>query len=800
MIDRRFLLCYNKPYKSIKYLGFGMQTNQSYEYNEHGLSQQEVISRTKSGKTNAITDENTRTTSDIIRDNVFTYFNFIFAILAVLLIIARSFKSLTFLPVIIINTVIGIIQQLRSKKILDKLSVLSKATYYVIRDGKQQKVSVDNLVLDDRIILKEGQQIPADAKVVSGRIFANESLLTGESDEIEKIKDSELKSGSFVVSGVCVAVLTAVGNNSYAAKLTAKAKSVKERQSELIKNIELIIKIAGIVIIPIGIALFYQAVAINHKTFSEAVVASVGALIGMIPEGLYLLVTVALALSSIRLARQKVLLHDMRSIETLARADVLCVDKTGTITSDTMEVVGSFAPLGTNFENAEQSKDLLIKYINTITDNNATMKALRIAFGNGARIENADIIPFSSKLKYSQISSKGVTYRLGAPDVLLGEKTLLENSKTINMHAEKGLRVLALVRIGETEAEPLLFVALKNGIRKNAKKTFAFFNAQGVAIKVISGDNPLTASKIAGAVGIKNSDKYIDASKLVSAEDYDNAVLNYTVFGRVTPEQKKELVSALKRKKLKVAMTGDGVNDILAMKEADCSIAMGNGSDAARQAAQIVLLDSDFSKMKSIVTQGRQIVNNITRSATLFLYKNMFSAFLALFSIATFFTYPLSPSQVSLVSIFNIGVPAFLLSLETNTVKQQTNFLKQTALTALPASLTSFLSIAAMVVFGEVFKISAKDVGIASTYLLAIVGFLILRYVSKPLNSFKAVVLIGCVIGFITFAAIPTLRNIFMLTEFSRRGIMLCVVFAFAEITVMQYLSFFFLKLLKINK
>ncbi|MBO4468347.1 MAG: HAD-IC family P-type ATPase [Clostridia bacterium] len=778
-----------------------MQERSSLGQGEYGLSRNDVISRINAGKTNLITDENSKTTSDIVKENVVTYFNIIFAALAVLLIIAGSFRSLTFLPVIIVNTIIGIVQQLRSKKVLDKLSVLSKSTYEVIRDGKQQRVPVDKLVLDDSIILREGQQIPADAVVKEGKIFANESLLTGESDEIEKLPGSELKSGSFVISGTCIAALTAVGNDSYAAQLTAKAKAVKDKQSELIRNIELIIKIAGILIIPIGITLFYQALFINHHSFSDAVVSSVGAIIGMIPEGLYLLVTIALALSSIKLARQKVLLHDMRSIEALARADILCVDKTGTITSDTMEVVDVFSPYGVSGNELSQNKEILVRYINTVPDNNITMQALRAFFGSSkVGFDSARVTPFSSKYKYSQIETRNGTYRLGAPDILLRGRVLEANDPLIEEYSREGLRVLALVKVDENRSDPLAFIAIKNGIRKNAEKIFAFFEEQGVEIKVISGDNPLTVSRIAGLVGIKNNDKYVDASKLQTKEDFDDAVLNYTVFGRVKPEQKKELVLALKRKKLKVAMTGDGVNDILAMKEADCSIAMGTGSDAARQAAQIVLLDSDFSRMKSIVTQGRQIVNNITRSATLFLYKNMFSAFLAIFSIAMLFTYPLKPSQISLVSLFNIGVPAFLLSLETNTVKQKQNFLKRTILTALPAALTSFLSIAALVVFGEVFDISNKDVGIASTYLLAIVGFLILQQVSKPPNVYKIIIFIGCILGFIIFALVPQLRDLFMLTEFSDRGIMLCVVFAFAEITVMRYMTFLFFRLLKVDK
>ena len=759
-----------------------------------GLSSEEVEMRLRAGKVNAIVEDTDQTVSGIIKKNIFTYFNLIFAIIAVLLIVAGSFKSLTFLPVVIANTVIGIIQQLRSKKVLDNLSLLSKTKYSVIRDGREQHIIVDDLVLDDIILLSEGQQIPADAVVIKGKLSVNESLLTGESDEIEKAEGSELKSGSFVVNGRCLAKLTHVGADSYAAKITAKAKEVKDKQSEMIHDIELIIKVAGILIIPIGITLFVEALVINDKTFSEGIVSTVGAIIGMIPEGLYLLVTVALALSAMQLARNQILLHDMRSIETLARVDVLCVDKTGTITSNEMEVTEVFASYGADETDLQNYERLLSGYVYTITDSNITMQALRAYFPELTKLSAAEMTPFSSKTKYSEIVTPTAVYRLGAPEILLSESEYSVNRELIESRAEKGNRVLAFVQVSGELAIPLVFVSLKNGIRKNAPEIFEYFTEQGVEIKVISGDNPQTVSRIAAQVNIPKADKYIDASTLVSEADIQRAVSEYTVFGRVKPEQKKQIVNALKANKLKVAMTGDGVNDILAMKEADCSIAMGTGSDAARQAAQVVLLDSDFSKMKDIVSQGRQIINNITRSATLFLYKNMFSMFLAAFSIFTAFTYPLKPSQVSLVSMFNIGVPAFLLSLEPNTRKQNQHFLQKTLLTAMPASLTSFFSIAAMVVFSNVFNISEADVGVASTYLLAVVGFLILRNVTKPSNTYRTSVIIGCVIGFIVCASVPILRDLFMISEFSTKGVMLCVVFVIAEASVMRYITFLFEK------
>ena len=753
-----------------------------------GLSIKEVEERLKNGQNNKMVDENAATTSSIIRQNIFTYFNLIFAIISLLLIIAGSFKSLTFLPVIIINIIIGIAQQLRSKKVLDQLNVISKSSYQVIRDGKYQSVPIDELVLDDIILLDEGRQIPADATLVDGKVSVNESLITGEEDEIKKVIGSDLKSGSSIISGKCLAKLTAVGNDSYAAKLTQKAKEVKHKKTDMIRAIEGIIKFAGIIIIPIGITLFSQSLF----SFSDSIVSTVGALIGMIPEGLYLLVTVALAISAMKLARKKVLLHDMKSIESLARVDILCVDKTGTITANKMTVTDLILPEHVARKDLTINQEILSKYINTIPDSNITMLALREYFISKEAFKNAEATPFSSKVKYSQIKTENATYRLGAPDILLNQDMLEVNQTKLTQYASDGKRILALVEMTKDHAVPLLFVAIKNDIRANAKEIFSFFNENDVAIKVISGDNPLTVSRIANQAGILDSENYIDASTLKTKEDIEKAALSHTIFGRVTPEQKKDLVLAFKKNKYKVSMTGDGINDILAMKEADCSIAMGSGSEAARQAAQVVLLDSDFSRMKDIVSQGRQIINNITRSATLFLYKNIFSMLLAIFSIITIFTYPLAPTQVSLISMFNIGIPAFLLSLETNTVKKNQNFLKETILTALPASLTSFSAIACLVVFGQLFDIPQSNIGIASTYLLAVVGFLILRNVSRPLNKYKISIFITCFAGFIICSLIPSLRSLFMLNEFSNESMVLCLIFALSEVTVMRSLTFLF--------
>ncbi len=752
-----------------------------------GLTSAEVAERTRQGKTNIAVSKASKSTVGIVVSNVFTYFNAIFALLAVLLIIAHAYKQLTFLPVVIANMIIGIVQQLRSKKVLDKLALLDVSSYVAIRDGQDVQVASDALVVDDCIRLESGQQIPADAVVVSGEAGVNESLLTGEADEVQKRVGDELKSGSFVVAGTLVARLTRVGADSYAAQLTAQAKEMKDKRSEMVRDIETIILVAGILIIPVGALLYMQQMAQPEATYSTAIVATVGAVTGMIPEGLYLLVTIALALSAMRLATQKVLLHDMRSIETLARVDVLCVDKTGTITSDHMSVHETFAPVGSSNETEADAQQLLARYVSTVDDNNATMQALRDYVPTVLAIEGALVTPFSSKLKYSQVVAGNKTYRLGAPEIVLAPPVLEQQLAALQQRAGAGMRVLVLAEGEGEDVLPLLFVALRNEVRENAPATFAEFARQGVTIKVISGDNPLTVSKVAEEAGIVDADRYVDATTLDSDQKLQEAATSYTVFGRVKPEQKKQLVEALRAAGLKVAMTGDGVNDILAMKEADCSIAMGGGSDAARQAAQVVLLDSDFSHMHQIVSEGRRDINNISRSAMLFLYKNIFSLSLALFSIFGAFTYPLAPSQVSLVSTFNIGLPAFLLALEPNDKKQEGRFLVEVLLRSFPAAITSFFAIAAMMLFGNLFDIAQVDVATASTYLLSVVGFLMLISLIRPPNAYRIMVFGLCLVGFV--GGCGFFWKLFDVYDMSMRAWVLCVVFAFAEVCVLQILN-----------
>ena len=568
-------------------------TRYAPDYRE-GLTDEQVAERVHAQATNETIDPSFKTNKQIVLQNIFTYFNLIFIVLAVLLCLVSSYKNLTFLPVILANTGIAIYQEIRSKKILDNLSVLNAAKVTVVRNGVANKIDMEELVLDDVILLETGQQIPADGYVLDGKLQVNEALLTGEADEIVKEVDDYLMSGSFVVSGKAYVRLDKVGYDSYISQLTAKAKKMGGgEQSEMIASLNKLIKWIGIIIIPIGITLFSQSYFFNGNTIKESVVAMEAALIGMIPEGLYLLTTIALAMSAARLAKQRVLLHDMKSIETLARVNVLCVDKTGTITENQMSVQKLVIAKNEQAEQqATRIQELISDYAKAMANDNATMQAIKTYFNKPTDQEPLSILPFSSVQKFSSVTFADGVYVLGAPEMVLRER--FETVKNeFSQYADQGYRVLVFgsyqgilsEALLEAEVLPLAYLLIANPIRKEAPDTFAYFKEQGVAIKVISGDNPQTVSTVALQAGIANADQYIDVSQLAE-EDYLSAVEKYTVFGRVKPEQKMQFVQLLKQKNT-VAMTGDGVNDILAMKEADCSIAMASGNEATIQAAQV---------------------------------------------------------------------------------------------------------------------------------------------------------------------------------------------------------------------
>lgn len=780
----------------------------SYSINITGLTDEEVRQRVEEGLTNRADISTDKTTKEIVISNVFTYFNLIFLVITILLIMVGSFRNLTFLPIIIGNTVIGIVQEIRAKKTLEKMSLLNAPHADVIRNGSVKQISTDELVKDDVILLTAGKQICADAVVISGNIQVNESLLTGEADEVEKTEGSTLMSGSFVVSGECYARLEKVGNESYISKLSLEAKSMGgKEQSEMIRSINLIVKWVGIVIIPIGLILFWQSHFVNGESITKSVTSTVAAIIGMIPEGLYLLTTVALALSTMKLARKKVLLHDMKSIETLARVDVLCVDKTGTITEPDMKLKEIFLCKNSGTDGTQTAltldelKSLILDYANASVDNNATMLALK-AYAADDLTNNTSALhrtavsqqAFSSSLKYGSVTFSDGTYLLGAPEFIMHED-FARIEEEIIPYADKGDRVLLFARYDGENVEngingsvtPLGFVALANPIRENAVKTFEYFKSQGVAIKVISGDNPRTVSRIAIQAGIESAESFVDAATLDTEDKIADAVNKYTVFGRVTPKQKKQLVKALQAKGHTVAMTGDGVNDILAMKDADCSVAMASGSEAAAQAAQVVLLDSDFAHMPDVVYEGRRVVNNIQRSASLFLVKNIFSLLLSLFSVILMVTYPLEPAQVSLISMFTIGVPGFLLALEQNKDRIKGRFITNVMLKALPGGLTDVIAVGALVVCGEVFCISDASIGTIATLVLSVVGFMILFKISEPLNGMKYAVIIGNIAGLVFSGFF--LKKLFALTDLSNICILLMIVFGFAAESLFRNLT-----------
>lgn len=841
-----------------------------------GLTAAQVEERIAGGLTNRVDITTGKTTAQIVTSNLFTYFNLIFLILAVLLCLVESYRNLTFLPVIIGNTVIGIFQELRAKRTLDRMNMLNAPHAVAVRENVQTRIPSEELVQDDVVLLAAGDQICADARVLQGNISVNESLLTGEADEIRKGPGDALLSGSFVVAGQCYAKLEQVGEASYISKLTAQAKALGSgEQSEMVRSINQLVKWVGILIIPVGAVLFCQAYFVNGETIRTSIVSMIAAVIGMIPEGLYLLTTAALALSTIRLAGRKVLLHDMKSIEALARVDVLCVDKTGTITEPGMQVEkilpwragqggteqgsqqsglpeGGLRREAGERESPEQKLQqlewLLADYTAAIQDSNATMEAIREYLSgrserrsrgqeNPARTLLATL-PFSSSRKYGAALFSDGEYVLGAPEFVLREDYALV-SEEIAPYLKKGYRVLVLGKCedsltgqypedlaGEWDSEeendpasakavsgkmtgmsyrareispgtladelpekvqPLGFIVLANSIRENAPETFSYFKEQGVQVKVISGDNPETVSEVARRAGIEGAEWFVDAGTLLSEEELEAASEKYTVFGRVTPKQKQLLVHALQKAGHTVAMTGDGVNDILAMKDADCSVAMASGSEAAAQASQVVLLDSDFAHMPDVVWEGRRVVNNIQRSASLFLVKNIFSLLLAMFSAVLAITYPLEPSQISLISMFTIGAPGFLLALEPNRNRIEGHFIRNLLLRAFPAGLTDVLAVGALVVCGQAFSLSKEDVATASTMLLAVVGFMILGKISVPFNRMKWGIL-GLNIFGLLFSGI-FLGRLFAMSAMSEICILLMVVFAFAAESLFRYLS-----------
>ena len=758
-----------------------------------GLSREQVAQRMESGLGNAAVKPEEKTVGSIIKSNLFTYYNLVFAVLTVLLIAAESFRSLTFLPVVVANLLIGIVQEIRAKKTLDELTMLNAPRARVVREGKQEEIPAEELVLDDIVLFRSGDQICADAVVLEGSAAVNEALLTGESDELRKEPGDQLMSGSFVVSGECYARLDQVGADSYISRLTLEAKAMDRKQrSEMLRILDKLVGVLGILIVPMGVLLFVQQFVFAGASFQESIVSMVAAVIGMIPEGLYLLASVALVVSVMRLASKKVLVHDMKCIEALARVDVLCVDKTGTITENEMQVSGVIPLAGFDPSQGQGLKSCIGSLVAAMPEGNVTMQALKRYFKTLGEKTAQSVIPFSSTYKYCAAVYEEESDVLGAPEFVLRED-FEEIRSLVESYSADGYRVLVFGKYDGTpdgqaltgKVTPMGLILLENPIRRDAPETFRYFADQGVTVKVISGDNPFTVSQIALEAGIAGAERCIDASTLETEEALREAATQYTVFGRVTPEQKRQLVHALQDAGHTVGMTGDGVNDVLALKDADCSVAMASGCDAAAQVSQLVLLESDFSAMPSVVLEGRRVVNNIQRSASLFLVKNIFSFLMAIFSACFALNYPLEPSQMSLISMFTIGIPGFFLALQPNSDAIQGRFLPNVLRKALPAGLTDFVVVGALVVFGHVFGVDEGDISTACTMLLAIVGFMILYHISKPMNPLRWCILEGSIVGLLVCSI--WLGDIFGIQHMSVRCVMLFCVFAIVTEPVLRY-------------
>ena len=726
-----------------------------------GLSAKEVEKLTLEGKVNVSVGKQSKTIGQIIAGNVFTYFNLIFAVFAVLLALVRSYNNMTFVPVIIFNMLIGIIQEIRAKKVLDKLTVVNAPKTSVIRDGQLHIIDSETLVKGDLCVFSAGNQLSADAILVEGFVRVNESLVTGESDEVVKTAGDILLSGSFIVSGECKAVLTNVGLDAYAAKLAIEAKAGRKKQkTDMMESLDKLVKTIGVLIIPIGIGLFLQSRFAVGSTIKGSIDSMVASLVGMIPEGLYLLASVALVVSVMRLGKKNVLVHEMNCVETLARVNVLCVDKTGTITKPDMsvthvEILDYTADSGEAVDS--HGVDRIIKnVVGAIGSDNATMEAIHKYYGVNEEKECDQVFPFSSQNKYSGARYGKDVYLLGAPEYLLLE-AYPDYKKIIDKYSGNGERIVVFGKANEeitgeavTRAiTPMAFIILENEIRETAKDTFDYFKQQGVAIKVISGDNPVTASRVAIKAGIENATHYVDATTLKTDDDITQAVEKYIVFGRVIPEQKKKIIEAFKVAGNVVAMTGDGVNDVLALKCADCSVAMASGSEAASNAAQIVLLDSDFSKMPDVVGEGRRVVNNIKRSASLFLAKNIFSMLLTIFTLISVNLYPLYPTQLSFLGIFTIGIPAFFLALQPNKSLIKGDFLLNVVLKALPTGITDFIVVTIVTIYGNCTGLAHEQTATAATLVLLTVGMAALIRVCMPFDMIRVIVCIAMAGGIV---------------------------------------------------
>ena len=709
---------------------------------KQGLSCAQASELLANGYGNEAVASNAKTTKQIVRENTLTFFNLVFVVLAVLLVIAGNFRDMLFLVIAALNSLIGIVQQLRSRATLEKLNLISESRVKVLRDGQLGTVPLHKLVREDIVELGAGDQIPADGPVMSGQVTVNEALITGEADPITKNPGDKLLSGSFVVSGKCRARMDHVGAESYASRLALEAKADQGAgKSQMMQSLDRLIRVIGFALIPIGIALFWNEFVVQEGSFSESVSSVVAALTGMIPEGLYLLTSVALAVSVMRLAQRKTLVHEMSAVETLARVDVLCVDKTGTITLPEMSVQDVVCLDEEEYPSAKV-EEILNAYYRVMDADNDTARAMAERFDKPSPWQAERTVPFTSANKWSAVVFRGHgSYVVGAPEFILQED-YKHIQPLVAPYQAQGNRVLLLAKCDTPPTadglsgiiQPVALAVLANPIRPEAPDTFRYFTQQGVHVKVISGDNPETVSQVAQQAGIEGADRFVDAASLRQPEDYDRAVREFTVFGRVTPDQKRKLVKALQKAGHTVAMTGDGVNDVLALKDANCGIAMASGSEAACQVAQLVLLDSNFAAMPHVVEEGRRVINNIQRSAALYLVKNILSFFLSLITLFAGFPYPFNPIQITLISALTIGIPSFVLALEPNHEMVRGKFMQNVLRRALPGGLTNIVLIVGIELFTMAFTFERATLSTLATIIMGEVGLLVLYYISKPMD------------------------------------------------------------------
>ncbi len=761
-----------------------------------GLTNAEVNDRINNNQVNYDTIVPTKSVIKIINSHLFTLFNFLNLGLAIAVILVGSIKNVTFMGVVICNTLIGIIQELNAKRIVDKLSIISATKALVIRNGKKQTISLNEIVIDDLVILKSGNQVICDSIILEGDCEVNESLITGESEPIYKHTGDKLLSGSFIVSGEIKVQVKHVGKNNYTARITKEAKVLNGKKSELMYSLNKIIKVISITIVPVGIVLFLKQLSIDNNTIRSAVINTVAALIGMIPEGLILLTSTVLAVSVIRLARYRVLIQQLYSVETLARIDTICLDKTGTLTDGLVEFV-DFIKIG-EIDNVDEIISAMVSNL----DSNNTINALKKNYQSKYPLKVKSVVPFSSSRKWSGVSFEKVgTFVMGAPEFVFRDN--YDEIKNIVNKYSTNYRVLVLAKsnydfknnVLPKNLRPLGLILLRDNIRKEAIKTLKYFNEQGVQIKLISGDNVLTVVDIAKRVGLDVNSNYIDASLIKNDEELVEASLKYDIFGRTSPQQKKKIIKALQDNKHTVGFVGDGVNDVLALKTADCAVALASGSDAARNVSEVVLLDSNFDAMPHVVNEGRRTINNIERSATLFLVKTIYATVLALLFLFINRPYPFEPIQLSLTSIFTIGIPSFVLAIEPNKERIRGNFLTNVISKAMPAALTNVINILLIMIVGNLLKLSLTETTTLSVILIAFMGFTLLYKISLPFSFVRMGLMVFVISGFLI--GVLGLPDLFSLTELNLVTWIVMILLMIVSVANFNYFTNIYYKLKK---